>query len=126
MKRNPNITIGTDANGFPRATGLSFSDDPQVFTSADDHQVPRYPWQLFKGLGWPMGIDDEEEFLLDVTVAAKGASADSWDRSDVTILSAYVRPLHGMKCMSFSLVFPARVLSAYRHLEAGLKHALKG
>ena len=99
MKRNPNIILATDANGFPRATGLSFAEEPQVFTSADDYQVPRYPWQLFKGLGWPMGIDAEEEFLLDVTVAAKGSASDDWEHSDVTVLlAALALPLLGTRC----------------------------
>jgi hypothetical protein len=128
VKRNPNISLSLDHHGFPQATGLSFSETPQVFTSSGEFPIPRYPWQLFKGSGWPMSIDAEEEFILDVTVAAKGVPSEGWERSDATMLLAALRTSASWDEVVDLLpgISAPSILGAYRHLEAGLKHASVG
>lgn len=126
----PVVNVGSDDNGFPKVVSLTFTDRvPEITTYAQEiARIPRYPWQIIVGTGWPMGMDAEEEFKLDATVAAKGKSSSSWRRSDISVMMAAMRNSATYESMALLLpgVKPERILGAYRHLESGLRHATLG
>jgi hypothetical protein len=77
-------------------------------------------WQVWPGRSWPLSISEERVFVDELADRIDGPASTKWTRGDVTSL------LNALRCgltpdELFSAgpgLLPARLLAAYRHLEA--------
>jgi uncharacterized protein (DUF433 family) len=77
-------------------------------------------WQVWPGRSWPASVSEEKLFVEVLTDRVTGRATSKWTRGDVTSL------LNALRCgltpdelfKAGPGLLPARLLAAYRHLEA--------